>query len=83
MCVCVCVCVRERGWCRKVWKRAAGCAFHRKLSVYPTGSGKALKTHETAGSRVREFEINFWKPEEADSQVTLTVTQSKVREEWA
>ena len=79
----MCVCVRERGWCRKVWKRAAGCAFHRKLSVYPTGSGKALKTHETAGSRVCEFEINFWKPEEADSQVTLTVTQSKVREEWA
>lgn len=64
-------------------RRAVGCAFHRKLSVYPGGSGKALKSHEATGSRVCESEIDFWKPEEADAQVTFTVTQTKVREEGA
>ena len=60
-------------------RRVVGCAFHRKLSVYPRGSGKVLKSH----TRVCESEIDFWKPEEADAQVTFTVTQSKVREEGA
>ena len=64
-------------------RRVVGCAFHRKLSVYPGGSGKALKSHKATGSRVCESEIDSWKPEEADAQVTFTVTESKVREERA
>ena len=44
-------------------RRAAGCAFH-KTAFALRESGKALKTHETAGSHVCESEIDFWKPEE-------------------
>ena len=56
-------------------------ALTRKLRVYLTGSGKALMTHKTTGSSVYDVEIRFWKQGEADSQVSFTVIQRKVREE--